>query len=184
MIPKMTSEYTKYHAFINLFEHQASRFGSRVLARYQASATDLSTYNTLTYEQVDRMATNLACEWAPHVENIDSIALLADHNVDYFVAMVAALKLRRVLMALSPRNSEAANVNLLEKTNSKFLLASEKYQEMAKSCSAQTNGSYLILPAFDFNAMLQKPRNPDADKILDRVYTEEDYEKIALIIHR
>lgn len=178
------ADYIKYHAFINFVENQCARFASNVLVRYQASTTDLTAFKTLTFEQVNRIATNLACEWAPQVQNIDSIALLADHSVEYFITLIAALKLRRVLMLLSPRNSEAANVNLLEKTNSKFMLASEKYQGMAKRCTEKTNGSFRVLGALDLDAMVQVPLNPDVDKILDRNYTEEDYEKIALIIHR
>lgn len=176
-------KHTEYHAFINLLGVLFAQHRDRRFARYQ---TANGGFKELTYEQFDRITTNLACRWHSQLASIESMGFIADHSVHYLIAMVAIMKLRPVLMALSPRNSEAANVNLLTKTESKFVIASEKYADMAKRCAAQVPGvNYHIVPnAFDIDSLINEPLASNESKLINRHFTAEDQEKIALIIHR
>ncbi|KAI8141740.1 hypothetical protein BJV82DRAFT_617342 [Fennellomyces sp. T-0311] len=170
-------DYNKYCSFINLFEQQAVRYGDRILTRYQLP--NQRGFKTMTYAQADRIASNLAYQWAPCLENIDSVGFIADHSIHYFIAMLAIFKLQPVLLALSPRNPVAANVNLLTKTASRFLIVSEKYSHMAKECAEQVPGGcgIKVLQPFDLE-LLDTPT-----KYTRRVAIPEDIEKIAMIIH-
>ncbi|KAI7879561.1 acetyl-CoA synthetase-like protein [Lichtheimia hyalospora FSU 10163] len=175
-------KHTEYHAFINLFDALAAQHKDRRFARYQ---TANGGFKELNYEQFDRITTNLACRWHSHLASVASMGFIADHSIHYLIAMVAIMKLRPVLMALSPRNSEAANVNLLTKTESKFVMASEKYADMAKRCTAQVPGvHYHIVPnTFDIDSLINEPLASNASELIDRHFTVKDQEKIALIIH-
>ncbi|KAJ8654164.1 hypothetical protein O0I10_010112 [Lichtheimia ornata] len=175
-------KHTEYHAFINLLDALFAQHRDRRFARYQTANGE---YKELTYEQFDRITTNLACRWHSQLASIESMGFIADHSIHYLVAMVAIMKLRPVLMALSPRNSEAANVNLLTKTESKFVIASEKYADMAKRCAAQVPGvNYHIMPnTFDIDSLINEPLAANESKLINRQFTAEDQEKIALIIH-
>ncbi|KAG1531497.1 hypothetical protein G6F49_013736 [Rhizopus delemar] len=94
------------------------------------------------------------------------------------------MKLRFTLLAVSPRNSEAAIVNLLEKTNSKVFFTSPKYKAIAKSASVKIEGvSLIVVNPFDIEALLNQPLNDRQNEFIDTSFTEKDLDKPALIIH-
>ncbi|KAI9478296.1 MAG: hypothetical protein EXX96DRAFT_570312 [Benjaminiella poitrasii] len=98
--------------------------------------------------------------------------------------MIAIMKLRVTMMAVSTRNSEAAIVNLLEKTKSKLFIANEKYSNIANAAASHLSGVKVITIApLDIDALLKEPLNPNHEKILDYSFSDEDKEKLALIIH-
>lgn len=154
--------------------------GDKPFVRYYADGG----FNTLTYSQVDRIATNLACKWADKVKGTDVVSYIGDHGVDYLILMLAVMKLRITLLAISPRNSEAAVINLLEKTHSKVLITSEKYETLAKSSAAHVSGVQVILgDSLEIATLVQEPLNPDHAHLLNKEFSDEDITKSALIIH-
>lgn len=176
------STYAHFKAFTNFMTAQAKLHADKPFARYLS--TD-GQYKILSYSDVDRIATNLACSWAKAAQNTDVLSFLSEHNVNYLIIMLAAMKLRITLMALSPRNSKAANVDLMEKTNSKLLIANVKYQEIAEAVVSKVDGAELIIVhPLDIDALAKEPLNPDYKNILDFNFSDSDIKKAALIIHR
>ncbi|CDH50373.1 l-aminoadipate-semialdehyde dehydrogenase [Lichtheimia corymbifera JMRC:FSU:9682] len=173
-------DWKDYHAFIHLFETLAKENSDRTCIYYRKG----STYKTLTWEQVDRISTNLACRWSYFFDDLDApVAVLADHSLDYLFYMIALLKLRVVLQALSPRNTQAAVTNMLIKGKAGYIMASEKYADTGKTSADQVQIPYQTLLPFDIEALSHEPLNPDAERILNKQYTTEDEEKIVIITH-
>lgn len=182
-IEQFAFQYSEDYALINLLEKQFAHFSDNVFAWYTPSSG--GEYRSLTYGEIDHLATNVACQWAQDVKGVDTVGFIADHSINYLIAMLAFMKLRVTLMALSPRNSLPANVNLIQKTGSNFIASTAKYEDMIRSVAAECgNCRTHVIPSFDIDAILNEPRNPQADNILDRKYTHDDIEKIAMIIHR
>jgi acyl-coenzyme A synthetase/AMP-(fatty) acid ligase len=174
-----------YKAITNYFNEKCKLHADNIFARYYSKENGNPVFKTLTYAQVDHLATNLACEWAQYVEGSKVISYISDHSVNYLIVMMAVLKLRVTLMALSPRNSEAADVNLLEKTNSKVLIATTKYEAFANDAASKVSGvKTIIIPSLDIDRLLQEPLNPEYNNLIDTKYSDEDLPKAALIIHR
>lgn len=170
-----------YKAFVNFIKIQSKLYADKVFVRYHVN----KSFKTLTYSQVDHITTNLACEWAKQVEGSGVISYISDHSIDYLLTMIALMKLRSTLLAVSPRNSKAAIVNLLEKTNSKVFFTSPKYEAIAKSASVKIEGvSVIVVNPFDIEALLNQPLNDRQNEFIDTSFTEKDLNKPALIIHR
>jgi acyl-CoA synthetase (AMP-forming)/AMP-acid ligase II len=169
-----------YKAFINYINNQCKIHADKVFARYYSQGG----FKSLTYAQVDLLATNLACKWANDAKISKVVSFIADHTVTYLIIMLAMLKMRVTMMAISPRNSEAADANLLEKTQSKLLVAHVKYENVARAAAAQVSGvKVLILNPLDIDELLKEPLNPDYENLLDLDFSDEDRAKDALIIH-
>ncbi|KAI9252908.1 hypothetical protein BDA99DRAFT_520376 [Phascolomyces articulosus] len=139
MIPQQLYSYPpNFTTVIQMFETQAIRFKDNICLRYQVPNT--LDFASLTYGQVDKMATSLAHELStqlPPIEECRVIGYLLDDPVLSVLTILAILKLRRVFFAISPRNSEAAIVHLLSKTDTKYLMTSEKYRDISQKCAAQ-----------------------------------------------
>lgn len=171
-------EYFK--AFTNYMNSQCQIHAHRPFARYHTK----NGFNTLTYAHVDRLATNLACKWAKDAKNTEVISFISDHTINYLIVMLVMQKLRITMMALSPRNSEVANVNLLGKTKSKLLVANVKYEDIAKASSAQIPSvKVIIVEPLDIETLVQEPLDPNHTTLLDYQFSDEDISKDALIIH-
>ncbi|KAG0174801.1 hypothetical protein DFQ28_004462 [Apophysomyces sp. BC1034] len=172
--------YNDVYSLIRFWGLKSAYYANRVFARYQVG----STYKTLTYGEVDRLSTNMACKFKTHTKNIECVAFIYDHSVNYLICMLAILKLRITMLALSPRNSEEAIVHLLTKTNSQLVIASEKYSRIAHAAVDQVQGcNVFVVDQIDLKALLQEPLDPQAKDLLDHSFSLDDVEKIALIIH-
>lgn len=170
-----------YKAFTNYMSALSKIHSDKVMVRYCSNGE----YKALTYAEVDRISTNLACSWANDLRGFELVSFMSEHSVNYMITMLALLKLRVTMLAISPRNSEAAVTDLLEKTQSKLLIANVKYEAISKSAAAQIDGVKVItIQSFDIETLLQEPLNADFEKILDINFTDKDIMKSALIIHR
>lgn len=179
-------KYQESFSLINVFEQQVEKYADEVYVRYYGRLPEGGHgYKTLTYAEVDRVATNLACQWKNLVKGHKTVAFMADQSVQYFLCVLALLKLRVTFLALSPRNSEAAVVNLLTKTDCHFLFSTNKYATLAKNAANQVDGTTCeILPSFDLSGRLKKALNPLANTILDKKFSAKDIEETVAIIHR
>ncbi|KAG1469343.1 hypothetical protein G6F56_003309 [Rhizopus delemar] len=138
----------------------------------------------MTYEEVDRITTNLACDWVEEGKCSGVVSYINHQSVNFLITLMAMVKSRAVLFAISPRNSEAAIADLLEKTQSKMLFVPSKYKIVAQNAVAKVEEANMtIIPPYDFESLLKKPLNPRYAKILDISFSKEDLEKEALIIH-
>ncbi|ORZ03621.1 hypothetical protein BCR43DRAFT_413929, partial [Syncephalastrum racemosum] len=178
--------YKNEYAFIRLFGKLVERYYNHVFLHYPTTSS--TTLKPLTYGQVDHIATNVACELASDVKHMGTnsvVGYIGDHGLDAVIIMLAFLKLRITFMFMSPRNSLAAHTNLLQKTNAACVFSSKKYgdiaDEAAKECEHDCFSK--AIPAIDVDTILRKPRNSQADSILDQNFSHEDIEKIAMIIH-
>lgn len=179
-------KYQESFALINVFEQQCKKYADKVYVRYYGRLPEGGHgYKTLTYAEVDRVSTNLACQWKNLVKGHKTVAFMADQSVQYFLCVLALLKLRVTFLALSPRNSEAAVVNLLRKTECNFLFSTSKYATTARNAIAEVEGAVCeILPSFDLAGRLKKSLNPLANEILDKKFSEKDIDETVAIIHR
>ncbi|KAI8388609.1 uncharacterized protein BYT42DRAFT_560672 [Radiomyces spectabilis] len=63
-------------------------------------------------------------------------------------------------------------------------MATEKYRHVATGAASGTEHcEAIILPPIDLDKMLQEPLHPKADTMLNKCYTSDDIEKIAMILH-
>lgn len=169
-----------FKAFTNFMNIQSKVHADKPFARYYSN----TGFKTLSYSQIDCVATNLACKWAKDAQNTRIVSFINDHSVNYLIVMLAMMKLRVTMMALSPRNSEAATVDLLEKTQSKLLVANVKYETIAKSVALQVpDVKVIILESLDLDTLIKEPLNPDHETLLNTDFSDNDIEKNALIIH-
>ncbi|KAF7727900.1 hypothetical protein EC973_006899 [Apophysomyces ossiformis] len=174
------TSYKDAFAFIRYWKQQSNKYAHNVFARYQVG----TKYDTLTYAEVDRLATNLACNLKRHASGTESVALLADHSVYYMICILAIMKLRLTLVALSTRNSEDAIANLATETNAKLILTTEKYSQTAANVASRFDDrGILVMRHTDVKELLKDPLDPQADELLDESFSSVDIEKIALVIH-
>lgn len=177
-----------YYTFINLLNCIVAQCRDSVFTRYQTSTS--CTFSSLTYEEFDRITTNLACQWQlsflKDTPPDTPVALVADHSVDYVISVIAIMKLKRVLLLIAPRNSHAAIRHLVLNAGAKTLITSKKYEEKAKV--SMENDRHIVschsFGMFDIPAMVQEPLHMDVDMLIDRQFDPEDKEKTAIIIHR
>ncbi|KAI9477981.1 MAG: hypothetical protein EXX96DRAFT_483709 [Benjaminiella poitrasii] len=169
-----------YKSFTNYMNQQSKLHAEKVFAHYYTE----DGYKTLTYEQVDRIATNLACQWADDAKEANVVSFMSEHTVNYLMILLALLKLRQIVLLVSPRNSEAAAVNLLEKTQSKLVIANVKYEKFANEAAAQVPGVKVVtIQPLDIDSLLKEPLNPDYEKILDLEFSDDDILRDVMIIH-
>ncbi|KAG2233416.1 hypothetical protein INT48_007446 [Thamnidium elegans] len=175
------SVYNYFKAVTNYVTTQSKIHADKIFVSYLTN----NVFKTLTYAEVDLLSTNLACEWSEAAKTSEVVSFISDHNVNYLIAMLAMMKLRVTMLAISPRNSEAAIINLLEKTQSKLIIASTKYEPIAKASASQVSDANLLIidTAFDIETLLKKPLHPNYKNMLDTDFSDEDIKKTALIIH-
>jgi hypothetical protein len=83
-------------------------------------------------------------------------------------------------MNISSRNSGAAIINLLEKTQASVIIADIKYESIAKSSASQVPGiEVAVVSSLYIETLLQKPLNPNYKNILDYTFSDEDLNKTA-----
>lgn len=141
-------------------------------------------YKTLTYAQVDRLATNIAFQLVHATRDVATISFIGDHSADYLITLLAMLKLRIPVVAISPRTSEAGVADLLKKTGATLLFFTSNYEAMANSISMQYSGlKTVVLHALDINRVLKKSTDVNHRRVLDYKFSDHDIKKTALIFH-
>lgn len=175
-----------YCCFINLFQKQAKKFEHNIYIRYEVLSSEGEiVVKTLTYGQVDLIATNLACVLYEKLGNKSVISLLEDHSVYYLIMLYTLYKLRIPVQMISARNSSAAVCSLLQQVNSDCLFYGIYYQHI-KDIVSEENKSIecFLIPDLDLENLSKKPLNPRWSEILDQKFTEEDLDKPVTIVHR
>lgn len=170
-----------FKSFTNYVSQQSQLYADNTFARYYFN----ESFKTVTYSEIDRIATNLACKWSQDVRDTKVVAYLSDHTVDGLIVMLALMKLQVIMLAVSPRNSLAADVSLLEETKSKLLIASAKYQTIAEATALDVPGvNVILLDPFDIETLKKEPLHHRHQDILDYNFNDNDIIHDALIIHR
>lgn len=178
-----TSQSVPQHfkSFTNYMTQQTKMHADKVFARYYSN----NKLNTLTYADVDRLAINLACKWSYAVQDVNVVSYIGDHGVGYMIVMLALLKLRIPMFAISPRNSDAAVIDLLKKTESKLLITEAKYESTGKAASAHLADVDLkVVSPLDIDSLVKEDLNPYFREFLNLNFNDEDMNKPVLIMHR
>lgn len=180
-----------YNAFINFFQKQAQIHRDKVYFRYQTKLSDGNmVVNSLTFGEVDRITSNLACDLYETLGSKSMIALLEDHSVYYPIIQIAIHKLRIPVLLLSPRNSVEYVVDLLAQVNADVLLYGQRFEqikdEVLVKFKADANNDILFTqtPIINIQQLVQVPLNSRVTKILNFNFSSEDLSKIVVIIHR
>lgn len=170
-----------FKSFTNYVSQQSQLYADTIFARYYFN----ESFKTVTYSEVERIATNLACKWPQDVKDTKVVAYLSDHNADGLIVMLALMKLQVIMLAVSSRNSHAADVNLLKETKSKLLIASAKYQTIAEAIAIDVPGvNVILLDSFDIETLKKEQLHDRHQDILNYNFNDSDITHDALIIHR
>lgn len=170
-----------FKSFINFLNAQTQLHADKVFVHYFTN----NEYKSLTYSHVDSITTKLALAWADTFQEVDVISYISDHNVDYFLTVIAIMKLRKALLLISPRNSERSTAELIKKTNSKLVLMDKKYESKLKP--ALPDIRIEITEKLDIEALLSTvPTTKERFEKngVDLNLSDEDLSKPALIFHR
>ncbi|KAL9551294.1 hypothetical protein MBANPS3_004319 [Mucor bainieri] len=169
-----------FKAFTNYMSQQTELYADKVFVRYYSNGE----CKKLTYSDVDRLATNLACKYAYAVMDVDVVSFIGDHSICYMIVMLALLKLRIPMFAISPRNSEAAVVDLLKKTESKLLITESKYRSIGEAASAHiADVNLMVISPLDIDNLVKQPLNPHFQEFLNFEFSDGDIDKTVVIIH-
>ena len=182
----------KYGAFVNFFQQQAQRFSDRTYIQYEKESFEDKepVVETLTYDQVDRITSNLAIELDNSLQCMETIAILEDHSAGYLVLLIALFKLRKPVMILSTRNSSAALTSLLLQANVDTMFYGKNHHQILDDVTrellleSEKEVKFISVPTMDLDLLAQAPLNADHDNILDRKFSNDDLEKTVLIMHR
>ncbi|KAI7863311.1 hypothetical protein BDF14DRAFT_1959219 [Spinellus fusiger] len=169
---------------LEFWKRQLTTHAEKRLAQYFTRLKDgTETYKTLTYEQFDRITTNLACEWKPMLKDNTYIGYINNHSIDYLITYISILKMNSILVCLSTRNSAAVNARLLQSVDTTTLLAASSHSTMAYDTSAILgNSKVIILDPYDIDAMVETPLNPNAEEMLKET-TRRDSKETTLVLH-
>lgn len=169
-----------FKSFINFMNVQSEIYSNLPFALYYFK----NEYKSLSYSIIDKLSTNLACKWHRNLQSIDVVSFMGDHSVDYLIVILAVMKLRVTLMLISPRNSNNAVVNLLEKTKSKLLIVTTKYQNMVHKVAEKIPDlKVLTIECMNIEKLIEEPLNRDYETLINSNFTEEDIRKSVLILH-
>ncbi|KAI7863277.1 hypothetical protein BDF14DRAFT_1384735 [Spinellus fusiger] len=180
----LESESIPEETLLEYWKKQLTIHAEKRLAQYYTRLEDgTETYKTLTYEQFDRITTNLACEWKPIFKDNTYIGYINDHTIDYLITYITALKMGLVLVCLSTKNSAIINANILQSSNTTTLLVIPNYSAVAHDTSAILGNCKIItVNPCDVNAMIEKPLNPNSEDVLRR-FTKKDAKETTLVLH-
>ncbi|KAI8146560.1 hypothetical protein BJV82DRAFT_599005 [Fennellomyces sp. T-0311] len=174
-------DYANYNSFVELFEAQAARYHDRIFIRYQPLEEELE-FKPITFSQFDRIGNYLAREWAPLIGDAECVGFLGDEPVQTLMAMLAVFKLRRIFFSISTRIPPAAITDLLIKTNTQYVIASEE-------CSQVAQGTAKDLPtvqvktweSFDVDQLIDLSENCSAGINTDD--PKDALEETILVLH-
>ncbi|KAI9495943.1 hypothetical protein BDB00DRAFT_927014 [Zychaea mexicana] len=140
--------YNDFDTLLQAFKANAARFKNNTLLYYQLQKSP--ELEKLTYGQVDKISTHLANTWRPIVPaGTQCIALLSEDTTQAVLAFFAVLKLGFIYFPLSTHNTEAANVHMIKKTNTSYMVASETYRKDAMGCAAALTDSNFRVKIWD-----------------------------------
>jgi acyl-CoA synthetase (AMP-forming)/AMP-acid ligase II len=97
---------------------------------------------------------------------------------------MAFVKLECRLLLLSPRNSEPALVDLMNKTNTKVLLYANQFSKVATKVSSNiSDGAFNLASEVDIEQALQEENMAEKSLLASKSTSKEQLEDIAMIIH-
>ncbi|KAI8066028.1 hypothetical protein BDF21DRAFT_388244 [Thamnidium elegans] len=175
---------SNYNSFINYFQEMAKKFGENPCVYYQDLDINREiVVKKLTYEQVDRISSNLACTLHPILADDSVVSLMENHSVHYYIFSLAIYKLRIPILFLSTRNSSQSTCHLLKQVGAQTFIYGESYSHIKKSVVEELGIKHLKMPDINIDEMIEHPLNADSDKLLDRTFTRKDLFKTLLIVH-
>ncbi|KAI9030907.1 hypothetical protein CLU79DRAFT_694734 [Phycomyces nitens] len=172
------------NSFIGYWSKQSSIYADKIFARYTTGDQDAyEPYKNLSYEQVDRISTNLACEWKEALQGIKAVGFIGDHSVSYLLSILAIMKLDILFIALSPRNSPSGIASILKKCDSKLIITSEKYNTLADNTAKEMEecGVFTYEP-IDIEIMANQPLDPLSREVIPS-QADPVLEKPVMVIH-
>ncbi|GAA5799728.1 hypothetical protein HPULCUR_005145 [Helicostylum pulchrum] len=174
-----------YNSFINYFQEMAKKFGKSPCAYYQDLNIDGEiVVKKLTYEQVDRISSNLACTLHPILADNLVLSLMENHSVYYYIFSLAIYKLRIPILFLSTRNSSQSACHLLKQVGAETFVYGESYSHIKEAVVEELGIKYLEMPHINIDEMIEHPLNADSNKLIDITFTRKDLLKTLLIVHR
>lgn len=140
--------------------------------------------NKLTYEQIDRISSNLACTLHPILAGDSVVSLMENHSVYYYLFFLAIYKLRIPILFLSTRNSSQSTCHLLKQVEAQTFVYGESHSHIKEAVVEEIGIKHLKMPDINIDEMIKHPLNTDSDKLLDRNFTRKDLLKTLLVVHR
>lgn len=144
------------------------------------------TYATLTYDQLNKVTNHLAHKLSVllsqnELEEPPVICLLANSDTSYLLTIYALFKLNVIVYPLSVRNSNAAVIHLLEKSNVSYLLYSNEFSSTADSVRSKFGSkiSLHMMEEVDIAQLIS------SEEIVFETKTDtNELDRIRIIFHR
>jgi acyl-CoA synthetase (AMP-forming)/AMP-acid ligase II len=128
---------------------------------YYPEPVNAAHYRSLTFKDTDVLLDHLAAHYVDLLPNADHttisktapesipqpplvVATLGSNNVQLLLTGLAAQRLQHAYLHISPLNSDAGIVSLLESVDAKVLIADTVFYDRAASLAAQVEGVHLV----------------------------------------
>ncbi|KAI8579227.1 hypothetical protein K450DRAFT_243388, partial [Umbelopsis ramanniana AG] len=128
---------------------------------YYPEPTNAAHYRSLTYKDTDVLLDHLAAQYAEILPKADNntvsktapqsiphpplvVATLGSNNIQLLLTGLAAQRLQHAYLHISPLNSDAGIVSLLQSVDAKVLIADNVFYERAASLAAQVEGVHIV----------------------------------------
>ncbi|KAI9278554.1 hypothetical protein BDA99DRAFT_492493 [Phascolomyces articulosus] len=157
--------YTDFDSLLQVFETFSARHQDKVFIRYQIQPNS-QEYRTLTYGQVNTIATYLADTWNCTILQNDDMGhiqrkqqkpcliILNDDPVQSILTFFATLKLNLIYFPLATHDSDTAITYFLEKTSPRYLIISKTMRSKAQRCIPP--GSTIQIKIWDEQLNIEK----------------------------
>ena len=153
---------------------------------YYPDRAEPHTYATLTYEQLNRVTNHLAYNFVQllgqnETEEPSIVCLLANSDTSYLLTIYALFKLNVIIYPLSVRNSDAAVMHLLEKSNVSYLLYSNEFSSTADSVRSKFGSkiSLHLMEEIDVDQLVLSKEIPFEPKL-----SANELDRVRIIFHR
>jgi acyl-CoA synthetase (AMP-forming)/AMP-acid ligase II len=175
----------RFSSIIDMLKKQAESRADQVCLLYP-DQTDPHKYATLNYKQLNEVTNHVAQKFSVQVEQNSTnktpvVCLLANSNVTYLLSIYALLKINVIVYPLSVRNSDAAIMHLLEKSNVSHLFYAEQYSSVAIKIGIKFGLAIEVLPFEEIHItelveLGESTFKPTADM--------NELERVRIIFHR
>lgn len=133
----------------------AKKFGENPCAYYQdLDINGNIVVKKLTYEQVDRISSNLACILHPILADYSVVALMESHSFYYYIFSLAIYKLGIPILFLSTRNSSQSACHLLKQVGAQAFIYGESYSHIKETLVEELGIKHLKMPDIDIDEMI------------------------------
>jgi acyl-CoA synthetase (AMP-forming)/AMP-acid ligase II len=195
MLPNSSLGLSKPTSFHQIFTYRSQDNPNHAWF-YYPEPVNAAHYRNLTFKGTDDLLNHLAAQYVEILPKADNntisktapksipdpplvVATLGSNTVQLLLTGLAAQRMQHAYIHMSPLNSDAGILSLMESTDAKVLIADRVFYERAESLTAQIEGVHLArMIEFDPVDELKTDLKPfDYDK------TKDEGDNCSFILH-